>query len=227
MKVIVTIPAYNEETDIEKTINDIRQVMDKTSYTYLVLVHDDCSTDKTLTIAKKAANFISTNTQRQGLAITFQNEIDHCLQLQGDIIVHTDGDGQYPPQYIPQLVAKVEQGYDLVIGSRFLGGINYGNSYLKAIGNIFFSALISFISGRKTTDVTSGLRAINRKTAISIKIRSKFTYTYDQYLQAVEKKLNIIEIPIKGRKTRKSRLMKNVFDYTWKALWDIFVNFRR
>ena len=227
MNVIITIPAYNEENDIEKTINDIRQVMDQTSYTYLIFVQDDCSTDKTLSIAKKSADFVDTNKQRQGLAITFQNEMDHCLALQGDIIVHTDGDGQYLPQYIPPLIEKVEQGYNFVIGSRFLDGINYGNSPLKAIGNILFSALISLISGKKTTDVTSGLRAMDRKTAISIKIRSKFTYTYDQYLQAVEKKLKIFEIPVKGRKTRKSRLMKNVFDYTWKAFWDILINFRQ
>jgi len=68
---------------------------------------------------------------------------------------------------------------------------------------------------------------MNRPTAAGIKIRSHFTYTYDQYLQAIEKRLKIIEIPIKGRKTRKSRLMKNVFDYSLHAWRDIFINFKR
>jgi len=68
---------------------------------------------------------------------------------------------------------------------------------------------------------------MNRKNAASIKIRSKFTYTYDHYLQAIENRLNIIEIPIKGVNTRKSHLLKNVFGYSVKAFYDILVNFSR
>ena len=227
MKVIITIPAYNEAADIEKTINDIRQVMNKTVYAYSIFVYDDGSKDYTSLIARRTADSVYTNEQRQGLALAFQEEINHCLQMEADIIVHIDADGQYSPEYMPNLIKKIEQGYDLVIGSRFLNGVNYGNSRLKAAGNIFFSALMSAISGRKITDVTSGFRAMNRKTAASIKIRSKFTYTYDQYLQAIESKLNIIEIPIKGVNTRKSHLMKNIVDYTVRTFWDILVNFRR
>ncbi len=227
IKVIITIPAFNEANDIEKTIDDIRQVMDKTIYSYSIIVHDDGSTDGTPAIAQRAADFVYVRQQRQGLAFTFQEEMVHSVQMEGDIIVHTDADGQYSPEYIPHLIEKIQQGHDLVVGSRFLDGNNYNNSQLKALGNILFSALMSAASGQKITDITSGFRAMNKKTAASIKIRSHFTYTYDQYLQAIEMKLNIIEIPIKGRRTRKSRLMKNAFDYMLKALWDILVTFRR
>jgi glycosyltransferase involved in cell wall biosynthesis len=227
MKIIITIPAYNEADDIEKTIRDIRQVMGKTTYMYSIVVHDDGSTDETSAMARRAADHVYTKKQRSGLARTFQEEMDCCVQMEGDVIVHTDADGQYLAEYIPHLIEKVLEGYDLVVGSRFLNGINYGNSRMKAVGNMAFSRLMGAISGREITDVTSGLRAMNRKTAAAIKIRSNFTYTYDQYLQAADMKLNIIEVPIKGRRTRKSRLMKNVVDYTIRALWDILVNFKR
>ena len=227
MKIIITIPAHNEANDIEKTIGGIRRAMDKTAYAHSVFVCDDGSTDETVVIAAKIANAVYTNKQKQGLARTFQEEMKRCLQAGADIIVHTDADGQYPSEDIPLLIEKIEQGHDLVIGSRFLNGIQYGGSRLKAAGNILFSGFMSALSGRRITDATSGFRAMNRKTATAIKIRSKFTYTYDQYLQAIENKLDIIEIPIQGSSTRRSRLMKNVFDYTLKALWDVLVTFRR
>lgn len=151
----------------------------------------------------------------------------HCLEIEGYIIVHTDTDGQYPAKYIPLLIEKVLEGYDLVIGNRFLNGINYRNSKFKAMGNILFSKFISTISGKKVTDTTSGFRAMNRKVATNIKIRSTFTYTYDQYLQAIHNQYSILEVPIDGSKTRKSRLMKNIFHYILRVLWDILVCFRR
>jgi len=135
MKVVITIPAYNEEKTLGRVIKEIKEVMDKTSYNYQILVLDDGSKDRTIEIAKKNKAVVVSNKRNLGLAETFKNEMKECLKLKADIIVHTDADGQYPSFYIPEMVKKVEQGYDLVLGSRFGKG-HYGNvSFMKKLGN--------------------------------------------------------------------------------------------
>src|SRR5680860_63504 len=122
MKVVISIPAYNEACCLEETIRYIREVMDATQYSYLIHVQDDGSCDDTVKIAQENADVVHVNSYNMGLAITFRNEIEHCLQLEADIIVHIDADGQYDPRHIPYMISRVESGYDLVIGSRFLHG---------------------------------------------------------------------------------------------------------
>ncbi|MDD5086384.1 MAG: glycosyltransferase family 2 protein [Candidatus Nanoarchaeia archaeon] len=97
MKVVITIPAYNEEKTITPVIKDIKEVMGKTDYNYQILVVDDGSTDKTVEISKKAgADVVYSHKKNCGLAIAFKTEMKKCVDMQADIIVHTDADGQYP-----------------------------------------------------------------------------------------------------------------------------------
>ena len=222
MHLIITIPAYNEENILEQTIEEIKQTMKSIDWdTYSILVQDDGSTDDTFAIAKRIATYAYKNPKHLGLASTFREEIKNCLRHGADIIVHTDADGQYPARYIPDLIRWLQQGHDLVIGSRFLGSTRYGNSFLRGQQNRMFSKIMSLLSGFLITDITSGFRAMNSKTAEQISVRSQFTYTYDQYLQAIYLKLKIAEVPIEGRKTRSSKLVKNAFVYGCKAFKDI------
>ena len=141
MKIVITIPAYNEERTIALVIKEIKQVMENTSYNYIIHVQDDGSKDRTIELAKKAGAIVNSNKRNLGLAETFQVELENCLKLKADIIVHTDADGQYLPQFIPKLIKKVEEGSDLVLGSRFGGRIR-GMPLIKKIGNRAFSKVI-------------------------------------------------------------------------------------
>lgn len=227
MNIIITIPAYNEAWNIEKTLLEIRDVMKNSDLgPYKTLVQDDASEDDTFLLAKKNADYAFRNSKHCGLAETFRQEMKNCLDLGADIIVHMDADGQYPAKYIPDLVRKAQQGYDLVIGSRFLNGMNYGNGTWRGLQNILFSKWASGISGAAITDITSGFRAMNRRTASLISIRSQFTYTYEQYMQAVYRGLTIFEIPIEGQKTRKSRLVKGFSLYARNVLSDFIKHHR-
>ena len=105
MKVIITIPAFNEEESITKVIKEIKQVMSKTKYNYQILVVDDGSKDKTASLAKKAGATVHSHRRNRGLAETFQTEMLKCLELKADVIVHTDADGQYPATNHQQTVA--------------------------------------------------------------------------------------------------------------------------
>src|SRR3989338_3742357 len=123
MKVIVAIPAFNEEKSIKEVISRVTKVMDAGRYNYEILVVDDGSKDKTAEIAKKAGAIVYSHPKNYGLAETFKTEIKRCLDLKADVIVHIDADGQYLPKEIPALIKEVKNGYDLVLGSRFKGKI--------------------------------------------------------------------------------------------------------
>ena len=224
MNIIITIPAFNEERTIGRIIQEIKEVMNPTSYKYKILVLNDGSKDKTAEIAEKEGAVVVSNKKNLGLAETFKKEMEECLRLKADIIVHTDADGQYPSVYIPEMIKKVEKGYDLVLGSRFGKG-RYSGSFLKSLGNIAFAKVFSRLLKTKITDTTTGFRAFNSEVA-QLPLINEFTYTQEQLIRVGKAGLCVFEIPIKTRKTRKSRLFKNPFDYAIKAWINILRIYR-
>lgn len=225
MKVVITIPAYNEEKTIVRVIKEIKEVMSRTSYNYIIHVLDDGSKDRTAVMAKKEGAIVYSNHRNMGLAETFKIELKNCLKLGADIIVHTDADGQYNPVYIPNLIKKIEDGYDLVLGSRFRGKIN-GMPISKRLGNRAFAGVISSLIKQKITDSTTGFRAFTKEIAANIKFINTFTYTQEQIIRAAKQNFKIAEIPIDTRKTRDSRLFSNSFEYALKAWINIFRIYR-
>src|SRR3989338_3464199 len=115
-KIIVTIPAYNEEKTIAAVISGIRRAM--SNYNYAIQIIDDGSTDKTVQIARKAGAKVISHPKNYGLATAFNTELEEALKTNADIIIHIDADGQYLPEEIPLLVEGIENGADLVLGSR-------------------------------------------------------------------------------------------------------------
>ncbi len=225
MKTIITIPAYNEEKTIGKVLDEIKQVMSKTKYNYNLLVIDDGSTDKTSDMAKKHGAITYSNKENLGLIKTFKIEMEKCLDLKADIIVHTDADGQYLAEDIPKLIKKIEEGYDLVIGSRFKFK-NKNLPFLKNIGNKAFALVFSNIMKRKITDTTSGFRAFTKEIAKDIELINNFTYTQEQLIRAHKMNYKIGEIGIKTRKTRESRLFKHPLQYAFRAWINILRIYR-
>ena len=158
MKVIVAIPAFNEEKSIKEVISRVTKVMDAGRYNYQVLVVDDGSKDKTAEIAKKAGAVVYSHPKNYGLAETFRTEIEKALQLGADAVVHIDADMQYRAEEIPKLLKEIKNGYGLVIGSRLKGTIEEMPA-IKKLGNIAFSKAISNITKLKISDAQSGFRA--------------------------------------------------------------------
>ncbi|MEK6869427.1 MAG: glycosyltransferase family 2 protein, partial [Nanoarchaeota archaeon] len=120
----------------------------------------------------------------------------------------------------------IENGYDLVLGSRFKGTIE-SMPLMKKIGNIAFSKVISNITGMEISDGQTGFRAFTRRVAESIKITSGHTYTQEQIIRAVREKFRIKEVPVYFAKRKdKSRLISNPFDYAIKAWINIIRIYR-
>ena len=217
MKIVITIPAYNEEKTIGSLINNIHKVMVSGKYDYKVMVVDDGSKDKTAELTKLANAVVYRHPKNYGLAETFRTEIKKALKLGADVIVHIDADTQYRPEEIPLLLKEIEKGYDLVLGSRFKGKIEH-MSIIKKLGNKAFSRVVSNITGIKISDAQTGFRAFTKDVAEKIKIISNHTYTQEQIIQAVRKKFRVKEVPIYFAKRHdKSRLISNPFMYAIRA----------
>jgi len=210
--IIITIPAFNEEKTISEIIADIKKAMSATKYHYKILVVDDGSSDNTAKIAKESGAVVYSHPMNYGLAETFKTEIEKALEMNADIIVHIDADGQYLADDIPKMIRAVEDGNDLVLGNRFSSELRHMPA-IKKFGNRAFSRVISHVTGFKINDAQTGFRAFNRDVAKKIEICSMHTYTQEQIIRAVKLKFRVREIPVrfmprKSGKKKTSRLRK-------------------
>jgi glycosyltransferase involved in cell wall biosynthesis len=219
MKLVVMIPAFNEEKTLSKVIAEIPSRI-RGIDSIQVLVIDDGSTDATAHVAKKAGAVVLSHGQNEGLAAAFRDGLSYALlSLKADIIVNTDADFQYNQKQIPDLVAPIiEQNADLVLGSRFAGNIEYMPAQNK-IGNQLATRAVALVSGLPITDGQTGFRAFSREAALRLNVLSNYTYTQETIIQAAYHRLKVVEVPIDFRKREgKSRLIASMFKYARQSL---------
>lgn len=213
MKLVVTIPALNEENTIGQVIDEIPRRMKGIKKIH-ILVIDDGSTDRTANIAREKGATVIHNKKNLGLAFTFKKGLEKALELKADIIVNTDADMQYNQQQIPDLIRPILEGKaDVVLGSRFKGTIEH-MSRKKKLGNRLSSWAVRRVSGLPISDAQTGFRAFSREAALRMNIQSDYTYTQETILQIAAHKLVIKEIPIMFRKRDgTSRLISSMLGY--------------
>lgn len=218
MKLIVTIPAYNEEKTIASVISEIPRKIPNIDEVK-VLVLDDGSKDETVKQAQKAgADFIISHKENKGLALTFKDALEEALIRGADIIVNTDADNHYDQSRIPELIQPIlRKEADIVIGGREikkLKGMPLANKY----GNLFGSFLVRKMIGLPKIDVSSGFRAYSKEAAMKLNVLSPHTYTHETLINAFDQKLVIKEVPILARKVeRPSRLISSIPNHIAKA----------
>ena len=160
MKVLVIIPAYNEEKNIVNTIKCLKENTKNIDY----IVINDGSVDKTKEVClKNNINMIDLSVNL-GIGGAVQTGYKYALKHNYDVAIQFDGDNQHNPKYIENLVKEIENGYDLVIGSRYIENIDtFKSTFVRRAGIKFLSSLIKLVTGKKIYDVTSGYRACNKK----------------------------------------------------------------
>jgi glycosyltransferase involved in cell wall biosynthesis len=219
MKLVVMIPAYNEERTISSVIKDIPRIIQGIDEVK-VLVVDDGSTDNTFKEAQAAgADKMIVHRKNKGLAVTFKDGLDGALSMGADIIVNTDADGQYSGSDIPLLIDSIVNGKaDVVLGDRQIWSLGY-MPLSKKIGNSISSWIVRRTSGLPVTDAQTGFRAFTKEAALKLNIISDFTYTQETLIQMPEKKLTYGEIKIKSNQgpERKSRLFSSIWSYAKKS----------
>lgn len=231
MKLIVMLPAYNEERTISEVIEATPREIEGVDEVK-ILVMNDGSTDGTVEVAKKAgADRVVTSKERRGLSKTFKRGLETALEMSADIIVNIDADNQYDAGEIPKLIRPIlKNEADIVLGSRFKGHIEYMPTK-KKIGNKTATFVTNLLSGLSLSDAQTGYRAFSREAALRLSILSKYTYTQETIIQAAHKKLKIIEVPIVFRRRAhgRSRLISGIFNYAKNAgvtILTTYLNYR-
>ena len=160
LKVLLIIPAYNEEESLRSLIEEIKTVCPYVDY----LVVNDCSSDDTERLLEElGANYI-TLPCNMGIGGAVQSGYRYAAQNGYDIAIQIDGDGQHDVRFVKDMVKLIEDKQaDVVIGSRFIDKEGFQSSQARRIGIRILSMLIRLMCGAKVKDVTSGFRAVNRR----------------------------------------------------------------
>jgi len=226
MRLIVQLPAYNEEDTIADVIKSIPEDIDGISAIDILVINDG-STDKTSEYAQSVGAKVISSTENRGLGLVFQRGVEEALERGCDIMVNIDADGQFDGKDIPKLVKPIVRGQaDFVAASRFIDSATTPKmSRLKNWGNRQVSRLISFIAQKKYYDVSCGFRAFSREALLNLNLFSKFTYTHETFLNLIFKNLRILEVPVKVRGEREfgsSKIAGNLWKYGYNIFNTIF-----
>ncbi len=188
MKVSLVFLTLNEIDGMKEILPHIK----KEWYDQLIIVDGD-SSDGTFEYAKENGYFIFKQKEK-GAGAAF---IEAMEKVTGDIVILFSPDGNSIPEKIPELVKKMEEGYDMVICSRYLDGAkSYDDDLITAFGNWMFTTLTNLVFGAKITDSLVMYRAYKRSVIDELKIDTKSTSWGGQLLfRAIKKKLKIAEIP--------------------------------
>lgn len=216
MRLIVNLPAFNEEQKIAETIQRIPRTFKGISEV-LVQVVDDGSKDKTVEEARKGgADFILSHDGNRGLGVMFQTARENALKEGADILVNIDADGQFDPKDIQKVIDPILQDrFDMVIADRFSKDTAENIPFLKNRLNRLAAWIVSKALNTSVVDLTCGFRAHNRETLLRLNNPTGFTYTQETIIDAIGKNLKLIWVPVKVTyyAERKSRVVKTIRTY--------------
>lgn len=224
-KLLILVPAFNEEGAVGGVVKEIREAIPDAT----VLVVDDSSADATIARAREAGARVLALPHHLGLGGCVQAGYRLAFELGYDYVIRVDGDGQHDPRDIPGILAALErEGCEMVIGSRFLNGSGNHFGPLRAVGILFFRAVLWPILGRPVRDPTSGFVGVNR-TALDLFSRS-FPLEYPEIEALVvlqRRRFRFVEVPchMRPRRTGRSSItaIKSLY-YMVHVLLGVFVN---
>ena len=205
MKLIILIPALNEEESLAGVLSRVPSTIGGIDEIETIVV-DDGSTDGTRNVALACGAHVISHPTNLGLGRAFSNGIDAALRRGADVIVNLDADGQHPPENIDELIAPILAGRaDFTTATRFAHPeLLPDMPKLKVFGNRMMARLTGMACGRPFTDVACGFRAYSRLTAMKINIFGTFTYTQESLVDLHRKALTMVEVPIVIRGVRQS-----------------------
>jgi glycosyltransferase involved in cell wall biosynthesis len=191
--VSVILPAYNEERTIAGVIGGCRAALPPPSE---IVVVDDGSTDATAVRAEEAGARVIRVGRNRGKGHALRLGIERSG---GDVLVFLDADGQDDPHEIPLLLAALEAGADLVVGSRFLGRFDPGAiTTINRYGNRALTGVVNVLFGSRLTDTQAGFRAVRRNLFNRMALEAqRYDIETDLLLQAMRVGGRVVEVPVR------------------------------
>lgn len=189
-KVLLVIPAYNEEKNIKKVVDLLEQGFPELDY----VVVNDGSRDRTGEICRELGFNLLDLPVNLGLAGCFQAGMRYACQKGYAYALQFDGDGQHRPEYIASMKKEIEKGYDIVIGSRFIRG-KKGWS-IRMVGSRIIGGAIRLTTGARLTDPTSGMRLFDRKMIEEFALNLNYGPEPDTISFLIKQGARVGEIPV-------------------------------
>lgn len=220
MKTLVVIPAYNEALNIEKTVHDLEVNASEVDY----VVINDGSKDNTLEVLKKNDfNYID-GFCNLGLFGAVQTGFKLAIKENYDVVIQFDGDGQHSAKYIAPLVKEIENGNNIVIGSRFVDEKKPFTA--RMIGSRLIAGAIKMMTGKTITDPTSGFRAYDKNCIIDYANEMNNPPEPDTlvYMLRKQRKIKEIQVQMSDREFGESYLnLVNTIKYMSRMMVSIFL----
>jgi dolichol-phosphate mannosyltransferase len=209
LKIVIIIPTYNEEGHIEKTLTLLQAMMlHAQNHEYWILVFDSNSSDKTISIVKtlqiRCNNIILIGEERKsGLGSAYTKAMQYVIEnLNADIVFEFDADGSHQPHYIPAMIEAIENGADVVMGSRYVPGGKVSadwawyRHFISRLGNWIARILLSW----KHQDLTTGFRATKttflKQVPLNNLLSKNYAYKLHLFWELHQLGAKIVEIPI-------------------------------
>ena len=196
LTVMAALPAYNEERMIGVIVDAVKPFVDS------VIVVDDGSKDKTVETAENAGAMVFRHVDNKGYGGALQTIFKVAKKYKPDVLIILDSDGQHDPKDIPRFIKKIKEGYDLVIGSRFLAKETMEKipAYRRAGMKVLDTATELSLSGARVSDTQCGYRAYTKDAYTVVNISGAGMSAGSEILmQIAERKLPIGEISIEVR----------------------------
>jgi len=195
MKISVVIPCLNEEAAVGAVVDEARQAIEAIDGGGEVIVVDNGSTDRSAEIAAAhGAQVVHEPERGYGRAY-----LTGLAQARGEYVVMGDADGTYPLRELGKFVDSLEQGSDLVLGSRFNGKIHAGAMPWshRWIGNPILTGMLNRMFGVRVSDAHCGMRAVRRSALQELDLHSKgMEFASEMVFKAFRRNLNVSEVPI-------------------------------
>lgn len=217
-KIAVLVPCYNEELTIGKVIADFKRELPEAD----IYVYDNNSKDKTNEIAREGGAIVKKEVlQGKGNVVRSM-----FLDVEADIYIMVDGDDTYPADEVHKLIAKVDEGYDMVIGDRLSNG-TYAKENKRGFhgfGNNLVRSLINLLFASNVHDVMTGYRAFSKRMVKTMPVMSPgFQIETEMTAFCLANRLKIVEVPITYRDRPEGSFSKlNTFQDGFKVLVTLF-----
>jgi glycosyltransferase involved in cell wall biosynthesis len=224
MKLIIYMPAYNEEEKIQTVMKQLPQSLehiDKIQY----LVIDDGSEDQTRELALEVGALVISHKQNRGVGGAFHSAVNYALENGADILVGIDADGQFDADEIPMLIGPiVNDQADMVMGSRFSTGRPKNMPKVKYWGNKQVAKILNYVGDEKFEDVSCGFRAYSRDALLRLNLFGVFTFTHETILSLLYQGQRILEMPVSVKyfPDRISRVAGSILSYAFRTSTIIF-----
>lgn len=225
-ELLIVIPAYNEEENIENVVTFIRK--NYSQYDYIIV--NDGSKDRTADICRKNGYELLNLPVNLGLAGAFQAGLKYAYAKGYSYAIQFDADGQHRPEFIEPMLNRIKEGYDIVIGSRFLDE-KKGKS-LRMVGSKMITVAIKLTTGIRVADPTSGMRMFSQSMIREFAQNLNYGPEPDtiSYLLKNGAKVSEVKVHMEERQAGESYLnLTNSCKYMIKMLISILLvqNFRK